>query len=494
MLFVQDAFFLKTVKQLPIYFLGRIFPAGVAFVGISIYAHLLDPSSFGAYAILISVSFLVGMTGFSWLRNAVLRMLATISAEEEPDFLATCIVSFTCTALVVVLVLVGVLRLYNAGLSLSMVALTAVSAVASSWFELNITVAQAKGRLSILSGLQIARSLASLGATLVFIKMGYREGGLLGGFVVGNLVSIGSAGFWSAAVRGRYRRGVFSRLFGFGWPSSVAALNNISPTFMRYMLEVTGSMAVVGIYSAASDFAGQTVSLLIGTASLAGQPLAFRARDRGTYEDLMTQLRANASIIFVIGLGATVGLITLAGPIAHVYFGSKFQAYSGSLIPFVLTLAAVGVLFSGLRGVYFEQAFEIAYVTWPLAVIMVARTISTVALGFFAVRSYGIVGAAITVLFTDIWSSGLSFVWGRRFVVMPIPVQNFMKTCFASAVISVVLFLMPNRDTIFGLSASILVGVLVYGVILALCFDRQLAVIQTFLRRVRELRGRLTRP
>jgi O-antigen/teichoic acid export membrane protein len=260
------------------------------------------------------------------------------------------------------------------------------------------------------------------------------------------------------------------------------------------MLEVTGSTALVGIYSAAVDFTGQTVSLLIGTASLAGQPLAFRARDHGTNDDLMTQLRANASIIFVIGLGATIGLISLAGPIAHVYFGPRFQAYSGSLIPFVLTLSALGVLLSGFRGFYFEQAFEIAYETWPLAVIMAARTTTTVAIGYFAVRAYGIVGAAVTVLVTEVWSFGFSLVWGRRFVTMPIPVLNFAKAGFAAAVMSVVLFLMPNRDTIVGLSASVLVGVLVYGVILALCFDRELAVIQAFLRRIRDLRGRLTRP
>jgi O-antigen/teichoic acid export membrane protein len=53
---------LKVLKQLPIYFIGRIFPAAVAFFGISLYTHLLDPASFGTYALLLSISFLVGQT------------------------------------------------------------------------------------------------------------------------------------------------------------------------------------------------------------------------------------------------------------------------------------------------------------------------------------------------------------------------------------------------------------------------------------------------
>jgi O-antigen/teichoic acid export membrane protein len=460
----------KVVKQLPIYFIGRIFPAAVAFFGISIYTHLLGPASFGTYALLISVSFLVGMTGFSWLRIAALRMLAAVSREDEPDFIATIAIAFLATAVAVGGVVIGVLHAYNAGLPLVMIVLTAASAVSSGWFELNITVSQAQARLLTLAALQIARSLAALAATLTLIKLGFKDTALLGGFVAGNLVSIGSAPLWATALHGRFRMPILARLFHFGWPSSVAAINNFSATFMRYMLEITSSSVAVGIYATTVDFANQTISLLIGTASLAGQPLAFRARDQGTHDELIAQLRTNATLIVMIGLGATVGLITLAGPISRVYFGSKFHATAGPLLEQVLIISAIGVFCAGLRGSYFEQAFEIAYKTWPLVVIMFIRTITTVGVGFFMVKAHGIIGAAVTVLASDLLSTLTSYLWGRRLIRMPIPVMNVAKTALAALVMSGAILLVPGRDSLTGLTIAIASGVLAYAVALLLLF------------------------
>jgi O-antigen/teichoic acid export membrane protein len=481
---------LKVLKQLPIYFIGRIFPAAVAFFGISLYTHLLDPASFGTYALLLSISFLVGQTGFTWLRIAALRMLAAVSEKEEPDYLATIATGFFITALVVAGAVYAVVSIYNRALPPIVIVLTVASAVSSAWFEMNITVSQAKGKLVTLAMLQIGRSLAALGATLGLIHFGMKEVALLGGFVVGNMVGLGSTKLWISAFRGQFRSPILARLFLFGWPGSLAAINNVSATFIRYTLEITGSTAAVGIYSSAVDFTNQTISLLIGTASLAGQPLAFRARDQGTHDELIAQLRTNVRLIFTIGLGATVGLIALAGPISHVYFGAKFRAFGGSTIAEVITISALGVFLAGLRGSYFEQAFEIAFKTWPLVVIMVIRTATTLGVGFFMVRSFGILGAAMTVLGSDIISTIVSFAWGRRLIKMPLPFLSFAKTAVAAAIMVIGMLLIPNRDSLLGLTLAITTGLIVYGVALFVLFGRELVGASNFSARAR---GLLTR-
>jgi len=61
---------MQVFRLWPIYFAGRMLPAAIAFGGIALYTRLLDPASFGIYALCLSTSFLVGMTGFSWLRVA----------------------------------------------------------------------------------------------------------------------------------------------------------------------------------------------------------------------------------------------------------------------------------------------------------------------------------------------------------------------------------------------------------------------------------------
>ena len=68
-------------KQWLAYAAGRILPAAVGFGAIALYTRLLDPASFGAYALLLSTSFLVGMVAYSWLRVASLRMMASVGDD-----------------------------------------------------------------------------------------------------------------------------------------------------------------------------------------------------------------------------------------------------------------------------------------------------------------------------------------------------------------------------------------------------------------------------
>ena len=42
---------MQVFKQWPIYLIGRILPAAIGFFGIALYTRLLDPASFGIYAL-----------------------------------------------------------------------------------------------------------------------------------------------------------------------------------------------------------------------------------------------------------------------------------------------------------------------------------------------------------------------------------------------------------------------------------------------------------
>lgn len=465
---------MNAARQLPIYFFARIFPAGIAFFGISLYTHLLDPSSFGLYAVLLSVALLVGVTGFSWLRVAALRMLASTTAEEEPNFVATIALSFLATAFFVVVAILILLQFYSHHLGKNLVILTVLCAVSSGWFELNITVAQARGRLATVSALQICRSLVALGSTVCLIHVGLKVDALLAGFVAGNLASVGSSFLWSASVRGKFDRAIVLRLVNFGWPGSVSGINGLSATYLRYSLEIVATTASVGVYAAAVDFTNQTISLLMGTASLAGQPLAFRARDHGTHEQLMSQLRANATILLVVGIGATAGIIALAEPLSRLYIGSKFHAAVGTHVDQVIMLSAIGICLGGIRGNYFEQAFEIVFKTWPLVVIMLIRTTTTMIAGYFFIRMYGIIGAVASTVASDIVSTCVCVLWGRRFIVMPLPIVSLIKTLVAAIFMAFVISLVPGRGSLVGLSISIAGGLLAYGSALYVLFRAEI--------------------
>lgn len=478
---------MQVFRQWPIYFIGRILPAGIGFCAVALYTRLLAPDYFGIYALLLSTSFFVGLIGFTWLRVASLRMIATVSPEDEPNLKATIGLGFVAMSIAVSAVIILIVRIYQPAWGWPPALLTAACAVASGWFELNVSIMQARLRVVAYSVLQMSRAVLALVSSLALIAAGLKANALLGGFVIGNCAGFGALGIWRRAVaEGTFDRKLLLQIFHFGWPVSATAVGNMAATYLRYLLNAFSGTAAVGIFAAASDFSQQTIGLLIGTATIAGQPLAFRARDSGNHEELAEQLRNNARLIFAVGIPATVGLIVLAGPISEIYLGPRFHVHTGT----VMAISAAVMFLSGLRTSYFEQAFEIALRTIAVAVSTVVRLVLVVAPSFWLVRTYGAVGAAIAVLISEVLGLALSIVWAERLMHLPIPWGSLAKVLAATGVMVVAILLVPGKSTALGLAAAILVGVAVYGGAMALTHMQGL---RTYVRTYSPALQRLTR-
>lgn len=450
---------MQLLKHWSVYFVGRILPATITFASIALYTRLLDPGSFGIYALLLSTSFAVGLIGYSWLRVAALRMIATVSDEDKPNLLSTIGLAFFGLSIAVALAVVLIVRLYDPALNWTLVLLAAACAVASGWFELNVAILQARLHSVGYGLLQLGRVLGTLLSSVALIFAGFKASALLGGFAIGNLASLAALGLWSDVGRGRFDPGLLRRFFTFGWPSSAGSIGIFANTFQRYALEAVGGSALVGIYAAATDFAQQTIGLLMGTATLAGQPLAFRARDHGAEGQLSKQLRMNARAIFAIGLPAAVGLAVLSGPISHFYLGPRFHVNAGT----IMAIAAGTMFLSGLRGGYFEQAFEIAFDTRAVAINAVIRVALVVGLSLWLIPLQGAVGAAIAMLLSEVFGLLLSIVWARRLMSIPIPSLSWLKIATATSAMVAAIVLTPWRSTFWGLAVAVCVGVLVYS-------------------------------
>jgi O-antigen/teichoic acid export membrane protein len=461
---------MQIFKQWPLYFLGRILPAAIAFGGIGVYTRLVDPASFGTYALLLSTSFLFGMTGFSWLRVAAIRMMATVAPEDTADYTATIALSFAGVSAIVAGAIVLWLRLYDHSLPLSLTLLTAAVAVASSWFELNISLAQARIQLVAYGVLQGVRAIVTLGASVLLIFAGFKAQALLGGFVIGSCVAFGRIGVWLPGLKGKPRREIFVRMFRFGWPSSAGSLSTSVATAQRYLLGSYYGNVAVGLFAVASDFTTQTIGLLIGTVAIAGQPLAFRARDLGAHDQLDAQLRNNARLLFAVGFAATAGIIALAGPIAHFFLGPKFRAGAEP----VIIVVALSAFVSGMRGSYFEQAFEIALKTRPIAVLTAGRIAIALVPSVFLIKRYGSIGAAGAILLSEVVTLAATILWSRRMMPMPIPFGSFARIVAATLAMVGVIELIPDRNTMLGLTLAIIVGLVTYCCAGALMYFRQI--------------------
>ncbi|HTV73148.1 MAG TPA: polysaccharide biosynthesis C-terminal domain-containing protein [Candidatus Acidoferrales bacterium] len=461
---------MQVFKQWPIYFIGRILPAAVGFCAVALYTRLLDPASFGTYALLLSTSFVVGLMGYTWLRVASLRMTATVAPAAEPDLMATIGLGFAALSLPVTAVIVLVVRIGDPHVGWPGIVLTAGCAVMSAWFELNVAIMQARLRVVAYSILQMSRALGMVISSVLLIQAGLKADALLGGFIIGNCAGFGAFGLWKCAFAGTFDPKLLRQMFHFGWPSSATSFSNLSATFQRYWLNAIGGSAAVGIFAAAGDFSQQTIGLLVGTATLAGQPLAFRARDSGDHQQLIVQLRNNARLVFAIGLPAAAGLMALSGPISQVYLGSRFHVHSGA----VMAISAAFTFLAGIRTNYFEQIFEIAFKTRAIAVNTALRVLLTIALSFWLIGRYGAVGAAMAVLLAESAGFLLSIIWAQRVLHVPMPFETLAKIGGATAAMAATLLVFPGRTTFLGLTAAIVAGVIVYAGAIALTHLRLL--------------------
>jgi O-antigen/teichoic acid export membrane protein len=452
-------------KQWPIYFIGRMLPAVISFFAIATYTRVVDPKSFGIYALLMSVSLLIGTGCYSWLRVATLRMVGSVDDPADlASYMATILAGFVALSMLVAVMIVVVVRVLSPQLPVSSVLLAIGTAIASGWFELNVTLAQARLKLKLYGILQAARAVCTFGCSIGLIAAGFKVDALLGGFVVGNASVLLASGPWLSVLLGRMDGKIARRMLRFGWPSSAVSLSSFSGTFQRLVIDRIGGSAGVGIFSAASDFAGQSIGLLIGTALIAGQSLAFQARDRGSADELVSQMRNNARLVFAVGLGATAGMIALAEPLANAYFGPDFRAQAAPII----MISAAAVFVAGLRSSYFEQIFEIVLDTRPIAVLTACRVVLTVGLSVALIVHFGGVGAASASLITETLTLVAAAIWARRLIDLPLPYDTFAKLAAAAAAMIGVLQFVPNRHGLVGPAAAVVAGVLVYGSVAAL--------------------------
>jgi len=439
------------------YFAGRILPALVTVLAVSLYTRLLEPGAVGLYALLASIA-LFAAVAFYWVRVAMLRTLGS-TLVMDPALARTVLVSFAGTALVLALVEVAALAAWGR-FSTTAIALTVAATIANGWFELTITVLQAKRAVGAYGALSVTRAFTTVVVSLCCIAMGLKGEGLLLGFTLGNASALLAVGQWAPAMSGRFDRELFHRLAHFGWPiTATGVLAQLNVTFDRLLLGVTAGTAAVGIYSVAFDFSRQSVYLLISATALAGQPLAMRLLDTDGAEAARAQLRQNVRLMLGLAIPAVAGLVVLAGPIAHTFFGRHFQNGAETII----ALAAVATALYGLRTFYFDQAFELSRRTRPAALISVAATAAGIVCSLALIPRYGAYGAAGSSLIANALGIGLSAAWGRRFFPLPFGAAGWVQAGVATFGMVAVLLLIPVHVGLPWLALACTAAVLAYG-------------------------------
>ena len=131
-----------------------------------------------------------------------------------------------------------------------------------------------------------------------------------------------------------------------------------------------------------------------------------------------------------------------------------------------MAIAACTMFLSGLRGGYFEQAFEMVQ-TQALALNAVVRVALVIGLSVYLIPTHGVIGAAAAVFLSEVVGLVLSVLWARRLMSFPIPSLSWLKIAAATTAMVAAVALVPWRASFAGLVLAMCVGVIVYAAAIA---------------------------
>ena len=272
--------------------------------------------------------------------------------------------------------------------------------------------------------------------------------------------------FWAlpseikVARSGKFERKRLATYAAYGLPVSMSLMMSLAlATTDRFVLAGYLNEAAVGAYHAGYSLSNRTLDVMFLWLGMAGQPACIAALERGGREALRRTATDQASMMILIALPASVGLMLVSNPLAHFMVGPALADRAATVTPWI----AVGALLSGMTTHYFNTAFTLARRTRRLFVAIAIPAAANLALVLFLVPRYGLSGA--------MWATAASYgigmiasiVLAQGEIALPIPWVTLAKAGAATAAMALVVWRLPSGGGLVELFSKAAVGGVVYA-------------------------------
>jgi O-antigen/teichoic acid export membrane protein len=138
--------------------------------------------------------------------------------------------------------------------------------------------------------------------------------------------------------------------------------------------------------------------------------------------------------------------------------GAEFREGSLSVFPWL----AVAELFFAIQAFYFAMAFQIKKNTVQLMWIMLFATIVNIIFNIILIPIYGILGAAIATIISSVSGAIISYYYGRKLYILPIPWVEILKISIATLIMIYGINGLMTEQGWGWLIIQILVGAVIY--------------------------------
>ncbi|MDF1502501.1 oligosaccharide flippase family protein [Roseisolibacter sp. H3M3-2] len=468
-----------------VYGISPIISRFVSLFLVPVYTRLFTPEDYGVFSLVNGTFYIAAIFVVLALDSAAHRWFWEFDDEpRRKQVIASWVWCQLATSTLVAFVIIaaasplshtiigrsdgtGYLRLIAIALPLNI-----LSGVTTNWLRM-------QRRAWATTAYALGTSLFQIAVTLLLVvKM---EIGLRGVFV-GQLLTFALA----TVVGARLLRGWMSYrlvrlpllrdMLRFSLPLTAASLAMWVVNFSdRYILQLLGSTADVGLYSVGVSLAGG-LALLTQGFQMAWGPFSMSIKDAADAKPTY----ASVFLVYLLGGSAAAAALALFAP--EVFLLLTTPAYSRSAE--VVGLLSVSYLMIGLTYIA-NTGPLIVKTTTPTGVAIVLAAVMNVALGFLLVPRLGMIGAATATMVAQALTP--IYVFYRSQTLYPIPYRFGAGACIVGC--TIVLAVGATRVSVplsvVGALAKLAVLVGVYG---ALAFGLQI-VTPAHVRRVARVLG-----
>jgi len=461
---------MKLLKHLTGYMPVSLAKGLVGFGSVYVFTRLLGGEAFGRYALMYSYFALIHTLTVSWVEAAGFRYAGKAAEDGDlPDHYRTGLVLIARTLVFAALGL-GILWVYyrdDPNYTAIIPWLFGIMAV-NGFGQIALEAHRAHQRVSryaltetfhVITGFMVGAGVAyyyDFGAIAPFIGL----------FVGGSMILL-REGVWllKAAKGGKTSLTRNRAWMMFGIPVAMAMMLDILLSVSdRFLIDHFLGEAAVGAYAAGYGVADKPVLMICAWAGLSASPIMMAAFEEEGKAAASKAARGLFNAILFLGLPAAFGLAFVAEPLAEAVIAPDLSMQAASIIPFI----AFSGLLNGLLIHYVSESFQLVRKTEQRALLMIFPVVLNIALNLVFLPKLGLMGAVYATLISYGFAVLLLGYFGRRLLVLPVPLLEIARTGFAALCMWPMIKLMPDLapwpelllKVIAGGSVYILVAVL----------------------------------
>ena len=415
------------VRHSVVYGLGSVAVKGLGFLMVPFYTRYLNPADYGILEILdLSIS-LLGMFLNMGITAALLRSYtAAKSAEQKRKAVSTAFLFVAATGAVTFLRPVSH-ALLGPGVPSKYLLLSLSSFVLGYIVNLPRTYLRALEASTAFVMVDVVALFLMLVLNIYFIavlKIGLM-GILLSSLVVAGIQVVVLSVWTLRRVGIGFSRGLMREMAGFGLPLILSNVALFTLNFSdRFFLQHLRSLDVVGIYAVGYKFGFMMNYLLVQPFYVMWQSRMYVIHEHPDHRQIFGQVFVLYSALLTY---AALGLVVLSPEIIHIMVDARFRS-SQVVIPIV----AAAYVFYGV-GYYVQLGLYLSNKTHLVGGVSAAAAVLNLALNYFLILHFGMLGAAWATLLSFAAIALGSYYLAQRTLRLPLAVGRVGRVLILGA-------------------------------------------------------------